>query len=226
MVNRIINKSPEANLGPKTKNQKEIVRSILSNDITLVHGPAGTAKTSITVNTLLDLLSSKEIRKIVVVRLIADTFDEHLGALPGECGDKLMPFLGPILDALSLIRTHSQIQRLIELKQIEVIPVSHVRGRSFNDCGIIVEEAQNCSPAMLLACLTRIGQRSKLVLTGDENQADFTHKRPEGISYAKYILEGIDRAGIIELGLDDIVRNDIIKSILRKHDMYMQERIV
>ena len=200
----------------KSESHKELIQSILDNDITLVHGPAGTGKTALTIQTYLNLLTEKKIRKIVVVRLIADTFDEHLGALPGEITDKMHNFLGPILDNLRQIRTESQIQHLLNLKQLEVIPVSQVRGRSFVDTAIMVEEAQNMSSSMIFAILTRIGERSKIVVNGDTQQNDFSHRRSDGVSFASAILQDIPGAKVIEFKEENIVRHPIIKHLIKK----------
>jgi phosphate starvation-inducible PhoH-like protein len=201
----------------KSEEQKNLIRSILTNDITLVQGPAGSGKTTLSVQTMLNLLSEKTIRKIVVIRLVADTFDEHVGALPGELDLKMSCFLGPILDALYQIRTPAQVNRLIETKQLEALPVSHVRGRSFIDTGVIVDEIQGLSPAMVLACLTRIGDRSKMVLCGDPAQNDFSHKRNSGTEYAEQILKDIPGAGVVTFSEENIVRHPIIKHIVRRH---------
>ena len=201
----------------KSEEQKNLIRSILTNDITLVQGPAGSGKTALSIQTLLNLLSEKSIRKIVVIRLIADTFDEHLGALPGELDLKMVHFLGPVLDNLYQIRTPAQVSRLIETKQLEIVPVSHVRGRSFIDTGVLIDECQNFSPSMVLACLTRIGERSKMILSGDPAQNDFSAKRNSGTEYAEQILEGIPGAGIVKFNEETIVRHPIIKHIVRRH---------
>jgi phosphate starvation-inducible PhoH-like protein len=147
----------------RSAKQIELVRSIREKSITLVYGPAGTGKTSQSLQTLLDLIAEKKLSKIIVIRLITDTFDEHLGALPGEVDEKMLHFLGPILDNLYQIRTKSQVQFLINSGMLEVIPVSHVRGRTFVDCGVLIDEAQQMSSAMLLTCLTRIGVNVHIV---------------------------------------------------------------
>lgn len=201
----------------RSDKQLELTRSIRENSITLVYGPAGTGKTSQSLQTLLDLLSEKKLRKIIVIRLITDTFDEHLGALPGEVDEKMLHFLGPILDNLYQIRTKSQVQFLINSGMLEVIPVSHVRGRTFIETGVIVEESQMMSPAMILAVLTRIGNNSKIVMNGDPSQHDLENKRPEGISYAVKLLKDIKDAGVIEFDEMQIIRHPIIRDIIRKH---------
>jgi len=208
----------------RSAKQIELVRSIREKSITLVYGPAGTGKTSQSLQTLLDLIAEKKLSKIIVIRLITDTFDEHLGALPGEVDEKMLHFLGPILDNLYQIRTKSQVQFLINSGMLEVIPVSHVRGRTFVDCGVLIDEAQQMSSAMLLTCLTRIGDRSKLIFCGDKGQSDFLHKRPEGISYLEFMLDGLKDCGVIKLGVEDIVRHGVIKEIIMRNELYHQQK--
>jgi phosphate starvation-inducible PhoH-like protein len=199
---------------PRNEAQKYLQTSIRQNSITLVTGPAGTGKTGLSIQTLIDMYKDRYLEKIVIVRLITDTFDEHLGALPGEKEEKLYHFLGPILDNLLQILTPGEVEYFISKKLIEVIPVSHLRGRSLVNAGVLVEEAQNMTPAMLLTLLTRIGTGSRIVINGDPEQADFYNRN--GISYALKLLDGLQDVGIIKFTDIHIERHPIIKEILAR----------
>jgi predicted ribonuclease YlaK len=141
---------------PKNIHQETAINSIYKNTLTVLNGSAGTGKTLLGIFGLYTLLEKKEIDKILVVRLITETCEEKLGALPGEKDEKMLPFALPIIDNLSRFLPLSKIEYLFSKKIIEVIPVSHCRGRSLNYTGILIEEAQNLSPKMIHTILTRI----------------------------------------------------------------------
>jgi len=195
-----------------TCDQKKLAQSIWQNDITLAFGSAGTGKTATTLQTFLDLMSHNHINKIVCVRLISDTFDEHLGALPGDKDEKLTPFLGPLMDNLTQLLKPGPLEYLLNKNQIEVIPVSHVRGRTFFQCGVIVDECQNMSDEMILTIATRIGEGSRMVFCGDPMQRDFRGRN--GIAYACRLFNNIEGVGVVHLPDQNICRHPLIKDIL------------
>lgn len=213
----MIEQSSPSRFSPRSQNQKDLITSIYNNSITLAIGPPGVGKTALSVQTLLSMLSEKKIRKIIVIRHIADTFDEHLGALPGEMDEKMIVYLGAILDNLYQLRTKSQIKMLLEKGELEAIPVSQVRGRTFIDCGIIIEESQNMSPAMQLACLTRIGERTKMVLTCDPEQDDFAYKKRYTVQYLENLLSDMKDVGVVKFDDSHIERHPIIIDLLKRH---------
>lgn len=194
--------------------QKSLVESIYNNSITVVSGAAGTGKTLMSIQTLYKMYKAKEIDQILVIRLIADTFGEHLGSLPGEKGEKLAHFLGPIEDNLNQFLPPGEVSALINQKVIEAIPVSHCRGRSFFRKGILIDEAQNMTDEMLLCLLTRIAKYSRLVFNGDPLQVDFRGRN--GIHYLTSLLGGLDDVGIIKLSSTEIIRHPIIASIIQR----------
>jgi phosphate starvation-inducible PhoH-like protein len=199
---------------PKTPGQKRLVASIWNNPITVVAGPAGTGKTCLSIQTLLEHLKTRKLEKIVCVRLAVDTNDEHLGALPGEFRDKMAPFMGPIVDNLAQMCTGTELRYYIENKCIETLPVSYLRGRTFLNTGILVEESQNMTEEMIITILTRMGSGSKVVINGDPQQVDVEGRN--GILYAARLLEGIQGVDVIHLTDEDIQRHPLLREILRR----------
>lgn len=199
---------------PANNNQRRLVESICDNAITVVSGPAGSGKTLLSVQSLYQMYKRKDIDQILVIRLITDTFGEHLGALPGEKDEKLEHFLGPIVDNLSQFLPNSEVRALIDQKAIEAIPVSHCRGRSFFRKGIIIEESQNLTDEMCLCILTRIAKCSRMVFNGDPSQVDF--KGRNGINYLKSLLLDLPDVGIIQMYNNEVIRHPIISHIVKR----------
>lgn len=199
---------------PKNAQQQRLQDSIYKHDITVVSGAAGTGKTLISIQTLYRMYKIGDIDSIKIIRLISDTFGESLGALPGDRMEKLWDFAGPILDNLQQVINEGELTELFNNNKIEVIPVSRVRGRSFNKCGVIIEEAQNLSKEMLIACLTRIGEDSKFIVNGDPYQSDFRDRN--GIEYAVQLCEDIPGANTVKFSNAHIVRHPIISYLLER----------
>ena len=200
---------------PVNSQQERLVQSIYDNDITIVSGVAGTGKTLLSIQTLYRMYQHGEIDSIKVIRLISDTFDEKLGALPGDKKEKLWDFAGPILDNLAEVINQGELTELFDNNKIEVIPVSRVRGRSFKRTGCIIEEAQNMTKEMLITCLTRIGEGSKFVVNGDPYQSDFYGRN--GIDYAITLCQGLPGAGIIRFSDKQVERHPIIPKLLERY---------
>lgn len=201
---------------PRSAMQRHAVRSIKENDITLLLGPAGTGKTLLSIWASYLMLRDKEcpVEKIVIVRLAAETCGENIGALPGEIEDKLGHLAAPIVDNLGLFCKRGEIEYLIEQKKIEVVPVSHARGRSFMNAVILIEEIQNLTFDMVLTLLTRLGPGSKLVLNGDPAQVDIPGRN--GVHHAKALLEGLDGVGYFEFTTQDIERHPLVRAIVER----------
>lgn len=207
--------STKPSIQPVNSQQRALIKSIRYKTITIATGAAGTGKTLIAIATLLDLLRERHIRKIVIVRLISDSFDEHLGALPGEKDSKLLHFGGSVIDNLEQILNKTEISAMFAKGLIEITPVSHARGRSFVDTGVLVEEAQNLTDSMVLLLLTRVGQNSRLVFTGDPDQVDYPDRC--GINYAAALISGLKDAEVVKMDSETgIVRHPIISHILKK----------
>lgn len=199
---------------PNDSKQKELMDSIIDNDITIINGPPGSGKTLLSIYQLYQLLKEQVIDKIYIIRLITETNDEKLGALPGEKEDKLEHFAGPIKDNLSEFLPYGEIDYLFKNKLIEVMPVSHCRGRSFNNKGVIIEESQNLSEQAILTIATRIGDRTKLIFNGDDKQSDIYGR--QGMSYLLKLFNNIQGAKVISFSGKQIVRHPIISSILER----------
>ena len=180
----------------------------LLNDCIVTHN------TLLSVQTLYNLMKSQQIDKIIVIRLISETCDEKLGALPGEKDEKVAPFMGPILDNLAEFLPAGEIEYLMNNNKIEVIPVSHCRGRSFIHKGVMIEESQNLTPDMIITIATRIGRNSKFVFNGDFSQVDFS--RRNGMEFLLDLFEDMEDAHVINLDPSDIERHPMIGKIINK----------
>ena len=196
--------------------QRHVVKAIQQNDITLISGPAGSGKTLLSTWAAYQLLQDESdlTESIKVVRLAADTCGERIGALPGGLGEKLGYMANPIIDNLSCFCEAGQIKYMMEKEQIEIIPISHCRGRSFTNCVVICEEVQNLDPNMVLTLITRIGPGCRMILNGDPNQVDVPGRN--GIRYAVNLLTGLEGVALCELGTDDISRHPLIVKILQR----------
>jgi len=198
----------------RDQSQQAIQDSIANNSLTIISGPAGSGKTLLCIQSMYNLLITKRIEKILIIRLITETCDEDLGALPGEKDDKMLPFFMPIYDNLSVFLPKYEIDRLIENKLIECIPVSHCRGRSFNNVGVIVEETQNLSAHMALTVATRIGKNCHMAFNGDESQVDI--KGRTGLPYIIQLVYGLEDTNVIRLTSKHIQRHPLVKEIIKR----------
>lgn len=200
----------------KNSTQREIVRSIENSYLTILCGSAGSGKTLMAIYSAYRMLKSSEsnIEKIVVIRLAEKIFNEDIGALPGERDEKLLHLLAPLLDNMALFMTPGEIKMLCDKGQIEVLPISHCRGRSFINCAIIVEEAQNMNHEMVMTALTRLGEGSRMVITGDHLQTDI--KDRQGMKDAIHFTENLDGVKIFQLSSVDIQRHPLVQQIVKR----------
>lgn len=201
-------------LVPTTK-QKNLIYSIMDNDITLIVGSAGTGKSLFSIQTLYQLLKQRKINQILIVRLILENKYENIGALKGTEKEKTMPYLMPIIDNLELFLPQGEIDYLINHDLIKVVPISFLRGRTFTNKGVIVEESQNLNEHEIITVATRISEGTKMIFNGDDSQSDLDNRK--GISFLKRLFKGIDGIGIIEFENSDINRHPIIEKILERH---------
>lgn len=201
---------------PRTDAQRYLVQAIKSSTLVVVQGAAGTGKTALCTQTSLEMVFDEDhaINKLVIVRLICDTHGEHLGALPGEKMDKLFHFAAPVLDNLQQVMPSADIEALIADRTIEVLPVSHVLGRTFVNTAVVVEEAQNLDDSMVLLLLTRIGKGSVMMLNGDPEQAVIGGRN--GIHYAARLVEGLAQCAVVRLPESDIQRHPVVKAVLAR----------
>jgi phosphate starvation-inducible PhoH-like protein len=202
---------------PRTRGQAAYVESIRDHDLTFATGPAGCGKTYLAVATAVEALRAGQVRKIVLVRPAVEA-GESLGFLPGDLRAKLNPYLRPLMDALGEMVDYDQARNLMEQDVIEVIPLAYMRGRTLNDAFIILDEAQNTTVAQMKMFLTRMGERSKMVVSGDATQQDLPRGVTSGLRDAVRRLGNIEAIGIVRLQASDIVRHQLVQQIVEAYD--------
>jgi phosphate starvation-inducible PhoH-like protein len=202
---------------PRTPGQAKYVASIRAHDLTFATGPAGCGKTYLAVATAVEALRAGQVRKIVLVRPAVEA-GESLGFLPGDLRAKLNPYLRPLMDALGEMIDYDQARSLMEQDVIEVIPLAYMRGRTLNDAFIILDEAQNTTVAQMKMFLTRMGEGSKMVVSGDVTQQDLPRGVTSGLRDALRRLGKIDAIGTIGLRACDIVRHRLVQRIVEAYE--------
>ncbi len=200
----------------KTKNQKKIVELYENNDLLFVIGPAGTGKTYVSVALGVKALKEKKVKKIIITRPVVEA-GENLGFLPGDLQDKIDPYLKPIYDALEDMIPLEKMKKLIENKTIEIAPLAYMRGRTLKNAFILLDEAQNTTEAQLKMFLTRLGQNSKMIVTGDISQVDLRKNQSSGLEDAQKRLSDIKGIGFTYLDSSDVLRHSLVKKILDKY---------
>lgn len=201
----------------KTKNQFELAKSIFKNDLVFSLGPAGTGKTFIAVLIACNEFKKGNINKIILTRPAVEA-GESLGFLPGDLKEKVDPYLMPLYDALYDIFGEEYVEKMLEKKQIEIIPLAFMRGRTLNDAFIILDEAQNTTPGQMLMFLTRLGKNSKMVVNGDLSQIDLNmHRSSSGLQLASEKLRNINGIDFKEFTMKDVVRHPLIEKIIESY---------
>jgi phosphate starvation-inducible protein PhoH and related proteins len=198
---------------PKTEGQKRYIDAIIAHDLTFCTGPAGTGKTYLAVAVAASLLKRGTAKRLVLARPAVEA-GERLGFLPGDLQAKVNPYLRPLFDALHDMMDFEQVKRFMVNDVIEVIPLAFMRGRTLNDSVVILDEAQNTTPAQMLMFLTRLGHESKMIVTGDSTQVDLPEGIASGLVDAMRKLRGIKGIAQVELHQDDIVRHRLVQSIV------------
>ena len=204
---------------PKTIGQKEYVDLIRNNMVTFGVGPAGTGKTYLAMALACLFFGREEVDRIILTRHAIEA-GEKLGFLPGDLQSKVDPYLRPLYDALFQIMGQESFQRNTEKGLIEVAPLAYMRGRTLDSSFIILDEAQNTTPAQMKMFLTRIGFGSKAVITGDLTQKDLPKGQPSGLSVALSVLHSIDGIGVCRLGKEDVVRHPLVQKIVEAYEEY------
>lgn len=203
-------------VSPKTAGQLEFVQLLEKCDIIFSIGPAGTGKTFLAVVSAVSALKNGDVKRIVLTRPAVEA-GESLGFLPGDLKEKADPYLTPLYDALNEMLGAEQTGRLIEKGTIEIAPLAYMRGRTLDDAFVILDEAQNTTGAQMKMFLTRLGFRSKMVLTGDVTQIDLKQGIISGLVQAPEILSGIPEIGIVRLTADDVVRHPLVQKIIERY---------
>jgi len=202
---------------PKTKNQAQYINDMRDNEICFCIGPAGTGKTFLAIAHALQILLSKKMRKLVLTRPVVEA-GENLGFLPGDLAQKIDPYLKPLYDAMESLVPYDVINRMEETRAIEIAPLAYMRGRSLNDCIVILDEAQNTTKEQMKMFLTRIGNGTRAVITGDTTQIDLKCKQDSGLLNALDILREIEGLSFSFLHTSDVARNPLIKKIIQAYN--------
>jgi phosphate starvation-inducible protein PhoH and related proteins len=202
---------------PRTPGQADYVQAIRAHDLVLCAGPAGTGKTYLAVATAVEALKAQSIRKIVLVRPAVEA-GESLGFLPGDLQAKINPYLRPLTDALREMLDGDQVRRYMDDDVIEVVPLAYMRGRTLNNAFIIMDEAQNTTVSQMKMFLTRMGEGSKMVVSGDVSQVDLPSHAKSGLVDALHRLEGLKGVANVRLTGSDIVRHRLVQDIVRAYD--------
>ena len=208
---------------PKTLGQKEYVKAIASNTITLGIGPAGTGKTYLAVAMAVTALRNKQISRIILTRPAVEA-GEKLGFLPGDLQNKVDPYLRPLNDALFDMLGTETYHRYVEKNVIEIAPLAYMRGRTLDDSFIILDEAQNTTSEQMKMFLTRLGFNSKAIITGDITQIDLPNDKKSGLKEAMKILKDIDDIAICQLTFRDVVRHQLVQKIIQAYEKYDTKR--
>ena len=199
----------------KVKNvaQFKYIETIENSTITFGIGPAGTGKTFLAVASAVKMYTDEKIKKIVLTRPAVEA-GERLGYLPGDLSQKIDPYLVPLFDSLEFFFGNETLQYLIEKRNIEIVPLAYMRGRTLNNACIILDEAQNATVSQIKMFLTRLGEDSKMIITGDETQIDLHNRDFSGLKKTRKSLSNIEEISVVEFKNSDIVRNKIVSKIL------------
>jgi len=208
-----------AGLQGRTVAQRDYLRNILSHDLTMGIGPAGTGKTYLAVACAVDALERDAVKRIVLTRPAVEA-GERLGFLPGDLAQKVDPYLRPLYDALYDLLGFDRTQKMFERQMIEIAPLAYMRGRTLNHAFIILDEAQNTTPEQMKMFLTRIGFGSKAVVTGDTTQIDLPRGHKSGLVEAQHVLRDVRGVACTRFTSIDVVRHPLVARIVDAYDEY------
>lgn len=208
---------------PKSENQEKLIRSIAKNDLVFAIGPAGTGKTYLAVAQAAKMLKDGIVKKLVLSRPAVEA-GESLGFLPGDFKEKIDPYLKPLYDALAEMIPREQLKKYFDYETIEVLPLAYMRGRTLNNAFVILDEAQNSTFVQMKMFLTRLGQNSKAVVTGDITQVDLDPSKESGLISSIEVLKDIGKIDFVMLTEADVVRHPLVKDIIDAYDKFAQKR--
>jgi phosphate starvation-inducible PhoH-like protein len=208
---------------PKSLQQKKYVESVKTHDLIFGVGPAGTGKTFLAMAMAVAALKNGEVTRIVLTRPAVEA-GEALGFLPGDLQEKIFPYLRPLYDALNDMIENEEIQRYMDKGIIEIAPLAYMRGRTLSHSFIILDEAQNTTTEQMFMFLTRLGQDSKCVVTGDPSQVDLPHNRKSGLIEALQALHGTEGISFTKFDEVDVIRHELVQSIIRAYKAHRGEK--
>lgn len=203
----------------RSENQQQLIEAYENNDLVLAVGPAGTGKTYLSIALAVKALKEKTAKKIILSRPAVEA-GEKLGFLPGDMKEKIDPYLQPLYDALEDMIPQVKLQDMMEKHIIQIAPLAFMRGRTLSDAVVILDEAQNTTPAQIRMFLTRMGWNTKMIITGDTSQIDLPSKAKSGLVEALNILQGIEGIGVVRLNQHDIVRHKLVTRIVNAYDEF------
>jgi len=204
---------------PRSINQSRYVEAIEQNDMVFGIGPAGTGKTYLAVAMAVSALLAKKVSRIILVRPAVEA-GERLGFLPGSLQEKVDPYLRPLYDALYDLLDPPKVDKMLETNVIEVAPLAFMRGRTLNDAFVIMDEAQNTTTEQMKMFVTRLGNNSKAVITGDLTQTDLPNPKKSGLLEALHVLDGVEGIRFCHFEDTDVVRHHLVQRIVRAYDSY------
>ncbi len=206
----------------RTKNQQRLIEAYEQHDMVFAVGPAGTGKTYLSIALAVKALKEKTAKKIILSRPAVEA-GEKLGFLPGDMKDKIDPYLQPLYDALEDMLPQVKLQDMMEKHVIQIAPLAFMRGRTLSDAVVILDEAQNTTPAQIRMFLTRMGWNTKMIITGDMTQIDLPHSQKSGLIEALHILNNVEGIGVVNLDRSDIVRHKLVTRIVNAYEAFDKE---
>lgn len=207
----------------RSEKQQQLIDAYHQSDMIFAIGPAGTGKTYLSIALAVRALKEKQAKKIILSRPAVEA-GEKLGFLPGDMKDKIDPYLQPLYDSLQDMIPAVKLQDMLEKNIIQIAPLAFMRGRTLNDAVVILDEAQNTTPAQIRMFLTRMGWNTKMIVTGDLTQIDLPKHQKSGLKEAVEILHNIEGISVVELGQKDIVRHKLVTRIVHAYETYDQRR--
>ncbi len=203
----------------RSENQQALITAFEHSDMIFAEGPAGTGKTYLSIALAVKALKEKQVKRIILSRPAVEA-GEKLGFLPGDMKEKIDPYLQPLYDALQDMIPATRLHDMMEKQIIQIAPLAFMRGRTLNDAVIILDEAQNTTPAQIRMFLTRMGWNSKMIITGDITQIDLPRQQKSGLKEALLILSGIEGIAMVSLTKKDIVRHKLVTSVVNAFEAY------
>jgi len=220
--NPVVLKLKRATIVPKTLNQKRYLQFIRKSEIVFGIGPAGTGKTYLAVASALLALMENQVEKIILTRPAVEA-GEALGFLPGDLQEKILPYLRPLHDAMYEMLGKEESERLVQKGVIEIAPLAYMRGRTLSNAYILLDEAQNTSPEQMVMFLTRLGDRSRMIITGDITQVDLPRSKTSGLKQAIQVLQGVEGIKLFYFDVVDVVRHPLVAAIIKAYDAFRSD---